>query len=174
MKKTLPTIVSLFFSLFIFAQDASFAVQLDRDTILMGNHFTVSFKLENASGQQFSPPAFENFDVIGGPNQSSSVMMVNGDVTQSIAYTYILSPKAEGRFFIDPAKIKTKSGDLFTEPLAVNIYPNPDGIIQQPRQNHQSFWDIDFFSMPQFPDIPEPPATPEPKPKKKKRKTYKL
>lgn len=179
MKKII-TIIQLISCIAIsaMAQDEGFSVRLDRDSILMGNHFQVSFILENTKVEDFTPPVFEDFDVVSGPNQSSSMMIVNGDVSQSMTYTFILQPKTEGSFFIAPAKAVTVEGDLFTEPLSVNIYPNPEGIIQNSRTRSNSLWDMNFFSMPEFPSMPDMEQRLQPKkpkePKKKKRKTYKL
>ncbi len=155
------------------SQDASFVVSAAFDTLLLGNQLEVSFKLENGNSQNFTPPVFEDFTVVGGPNMSSSMMMTNGVVNQSITYSYFLEAKEAGVFFIPPAKIETADGDIFTDPLEIIVLPNPDGIIQKVPRNTRSFgWDNDFFRMPEL----RMPATPDEKevPKKKKRKTYKL
>lgn len=175
MKKIflLTTFISL--TLVAWSQEASFSVSVQPDTLLLGNQLEVSFKLENGNSQNFTPPAFEDFTLIVGPNMSSSMMMVNGTVSQSVSYSYFLEAKEAGVFFIPPAKIETKAGDLFTEPLEIIVLPNPDGIIQKKPKNTRSFgWDNDFFGMPELrmPSMPTPEG--KPKTKKKKRKTYKL
>ena len=155
------------------SQEATFTVSAQPDTLLIGNQLQVFFKLENGKSQDFTPPDFEGFTVVAGPNVSSSMVMNNGAVSQSITYSYFLDVKEVGVFFIPPAKIATKDGDLFTEPLEIVVLPNPEGIIQKAPSSSRSFgWDSDFFRMPEsiFPSIPKE----KPTPKKKKRKTYKL
>jgi hypothetical protein len=71
----------------------SFEIQVSTDTILLGNFFEVRFLVQNAKGA-FDPPAFTDFDVVGGPNQSSSMSIVNGVSSQSSSYSYFLKPKS--------------------------------------------------------------------------------
>jgi len=173
MKKIFLLIVCFNIAMIGWGQEASFTVSVQFDTLLLGNQLQVSFKLENGNSQNFTPPVFEDFIVVAGPNMSSSMMMTNGAVSQSITYSYFLEAKEAGVFFIPPAKIETVEGDLFTEPLEVIVLPNPEGIIQKsPQRNHSFDWDSDFFRMPEFrmPNMPKEKTTP----KKKKRKTYKL
>lgn len=110
------------------AQEIVFKVEVSSDSVLMGNTFEVRFTIENAGGD-FKAPDFEGFDVISGPNTSSSFSMVNGNVTQKASYTYRLRPEREGKLYIQPATFKTKNNTLETEPLIVFIYPNPDGVM---------------------------------------------
>ncbi len=173
MKKIFLLIACLSIAMIGWGQEASFTVSVQFDTLLLGNQLQVSFKLENGNSQNFTPPVFEDFILVAGPNMSSSMVMTNGEVSQSITYSYFLEAKEAGVFFIPPAKIGTEEGDLFTEPLEVIVLPNPDGIIQKGPQNTSPFdWDTDFFRMPELrmPNMPKGKATP----KKKKRKTYKL
>lgn len=178
MKKIFLLAAFISLTLISNSQEASFTVSVQPDTLLLGNQLEVSFKLENGNSQNFTPPTFEGFMVVAGPNMSSSMMMVNGTVSQSVTYSYALEAKEAGVFFIPPAKIETEEGDLFTEPLEIIVLPNPDGIIQKkPRSTRSLGWDNDFFNMPEL-RMPSMPNVPTPKgkqkSKKKKRKTYKL
>ncbi len=155
------------FSTSIFAQDAQFTVSVSTDSILLGNYIEVSFTLENAKGSNFDIPEFEGFDVVGGPNQSSSFQMVNGTISQEISYSFYLKPRDIGTYFIPPASIETKDGFLETLPIEVMVHPNPDGIQQTPTPQQE----FRSFGFP-FENTPQPPTTPK-KPKKK-RKIYKM
>ena len=173
MKKIFLIVLCLSFAWLGFSQEATFSVFAQPDTLLLGNQLQVTFKLENGNSQDFTPPEFEGLTVVAGPNISSSMVMNNGAISQSISYSYFLDVEEVGVFFIPPAKITTEEGDLFTEPLEIVILPNPEGIIQKAPSTSRSFgWDSDFFRMPEsiFPSIPKE----KPTPKKKKRKTYKL
>ena len=173
MKKIFLIAFCLSFAGLGFSQETSFTVSAQPDTLLIGNQLQVSFKLENGNSQDFTPPEFEGFTVVAGPNISSSMVMTNGAISQSITYSYFLDVEEVGVFFIPPAKIATEEGDLFTEPLEIVILPNPEGIIQKAPSSSRSFgWDSDFFRMPELrmPSVPKEKSTP----RKKKRKTYKL
>lgn len=168
MKNLLFTIGFVLISLFTSAQEAKFSVTVNSDSVLLGNYLKVSFLLENANGSEFAPPAFENFTVVSGPNTSSSMSIVNGVVSQSISYTYYIEPSDIGSYYITPASIATEEKVLETQPVEIQVLPNPDGIIQRPQTERQPR--TGFFQP--FPSTPQPPVPP--KKKKKKRKIYRL
>jgi len=160
-----------------------FTVEVSTDSILMGNYFEVKFILENANGQNFEVPDFsENFNVLSGPNFSSSFSMVNGGMTQSQTITYYLEPRDIGSFYILPASVKAGGEVLETVPLEVLVVPNPDGIQHTPPDQMQQFqfdwgnpFDMNLDSP--FKDLqPQPEPLPEEKaaPKKKKPKTIRI
>ena len=169
-------------------QEAKLTVEVSNDSILLGNYVEVKFTIENTSVKNFEAPNFDGFNIVSGPNQSSSMMVSNGKVTQSVAYSYYIEPVEVGNYYIQPAFVDTEEGPLESMPLEVFVLDNPDGIIQQPRQNNRSnffnrsdffggdsfFGGNDFFN--DFFDARKNPLLQEEtvKPKKKKRKIYKL
>lgn len=156
-------------------KDANFTVTVSTDSILMDNYLEVTFKLENASAQAFTPPSFEGFQVLSGPNTASSMSIVNGTMTQSISYSYYLKPNDIGNYYIPPASIEADGNVLETAPLEVGVFPNPDGIQQNPSQKRSSIFeyrdpfDSDFFREFDRRRTP-PPAEPKPEEKVKKKK----
>lgn len=120
-------------SLSLRSEEVVFKVEVSTDTVLMDNYFEVKFTLENTSAS-FSPPSFSEFDIVGGPQQSSSFTMINGVVTQSATYTYYLKPRSEGVFFIDSAEIEVDGEALKTPGVEIIVLPNPEGIIENPHQ----------------------------------------
>src|SRR5581483_12403726 len=78
-----------------------FTASVSRSTVSVGEQFEVSFSVDaNASG--FEAPTFSGFDIYSGPNESTSVQFINGNVSQSITFSYILSGKAEGTYNLFP------------------------------------------------------------------------
>lgn len=168
MKNIITLLLALLFTININAQDAKLSVSIDRENVLMGNPFQVSFTLENISSRKFEVPIFNDFDIIS-TSQSSQTSIINGDISESTTFTYILAPRNEGTFYIDPITVETKDGVLETEPLEVVILANPDGIKEEIKRNDNGIGDFFFFEN----HTPIPPTTPT-QPKKKKRKVYKL
>lgn len=182
MKKVLFVCAFLACYLTVVSQDkeVNFSVKVSTDSVLLGNYIEVKFILENANISDFSPPEFEGFKLVSGPNQSSNFSMVNGKVTQSTAYTYYLEPDDIGNYFIQPASVDTGERILETMPVEIMVYPNPDGIIQNQKQPNRddffgNFFDRqddffnrrnDLFSQPRIKKDTLKP--------KKKRKVYKL
>ncbi len=184
---------AIFLSIFIFthlsnlvAQDkpAKFTVTVSTDSILMNNYFEVKFTLENAKGSNFEAPDFSpHFKVVSGPNHSTSMSIINGDVTQSMTITYYLEPQEIGAYYILPANVRTGDKVLETAPLEVVVIPNPDGIKQAlpSQQDRKQFeWGNFFdFSFPGFQEIMPQPAPKERleepvQPPKKKLKTTRI
>ncbi len=166
-----------------YAQDKPirFTVEVSTDSILMDNYFEVKFILENANGKNFEAPQFDNFNIVSGPNFSSSYSMANGEITQSMTITYYLEPKEVGAFYILPASVETGGKTLETSPLRVLVVPNPDGIKQAPkRQSRQLFDMFDsfdfgndfFFNAPRM--TPKEQPKKEEKPVEKKKKTTRI
>ncbi|MCB0589617.1 MAG: BatD family protein [Phaeodactylibacter sp.] len=180
MKKAFSSIFAfaLTFSLLSAQEDMAFKVEVSSDSILMGNYFKVSFSLESTGGDNFQPPLFEGFDIMSGPNYSSSISMINGEVSQRISYTYYLRPRDVGNYYIEPASIAVGEKILETTPVPVIVVPNPDGVIQEPEEKqefpgfNQDFWDRHAFPQPFL--QPDNPAPQPEKPMKRKRKTYKI
>ncbi len=165
MKYFIVTIL-LLFNIFAHSQESIFSVKADSDTVLFGNPIEVTFSLVNASGRNFELPKLKDFDVVGGPSQSSSMSMINGETTQSMSFTYLLQARAVGRFYIEPAAIQVGSKTLETKPIAVVVLPNPDGIRRQEKRTEQADEFKNFWNR-------RPSAPPEQKPKKE-RKIYKI
>jgi hypothetical protein len=179
--------IAFFASAFLLSASAQekpikFTVQVSTDSILLGNYFEVKFTLENANGKNFEAPDFnEHFNVVSGPNFSTSMSMVNGDMTQSMTITYYLEPKETGAFYLLPASVEAGGKIIETAPLEVLVVPNPDGIKQTPPRKMESFqfnWGSPFdgnfdFSFPELRELPPPPAkeTPQTTPKKKRKTT---
>ena len=164
------------------AQDnISFTVEVSSDSILMGNMVSVVFTVEG-KGDDFQAPFFKEFDLVSGPNVSSSFSMFNGTSSQKTAYTYYLKPREVGSYYIEPASVAVDGEILETMPIPIMVVPNPEGIIQEPEQQQPMPFgrDFDMFNMDEFPwpdfpsfDFDVKPYSP-PKETKPKRKTYKL
>jgi hypothetical protein len=136
----------------VFTQETTFTVNVNNDSILLGNRFSVTFSLQNGQAEDYSFPEFAGFVKVGGPNMSSQMNIINGTVNQSEQYTYFLEAHEVGDYYIEPASVKVGDHYLETPPLLVSVFPNPEGIIQSPpapsRRNSpfgDNFFNQDFF-----------------------------
>ena len=156
MKKAILIVVSIFAALqAAVAQEVDFRLELSSDTVLLGNVVVARFVLDNAEGGDFQAPAFDGFDVVSGPNMTSSFSMINGEVSQQVAYAFFLRPRDIGNYYIEPAAIRVRDDVLETEPLLLIVLPNPDGILEDPepfgrpfRFHFDGFDGIDGFDLP--------------------------
>ncbi len=107
-----------------FAQEATFTATVDKNPVSQGDQFTLSFTLNNTGmggGKTLKFPDLGHFNIVSGPSQSSRVQMINGAVSSSMIYSYLLLPKEVGKFTIGVASIEM-GGKLFeTKPIALEV-----------------------------------------------------
>jgi hypothetical protein len=121
MKKIL-IILFLFLPLHIFAQ--SFVASVGQTTVAENQHFEVSFTFsgKNINGvKNFKPPTFRNFLVLSGPNQSTSIQIINGVQSASLSYNYIIQAKRIGTFSIGTASLEYNGEAFKTKPIEITI-----------------------------------------------------
>jgi hypothetical protein len=117
MKKYLHLILLLGY-LQSFAQE--FTATVNKNRLSVGEQFQLSFVL-NASGSGFRSPSLQDFQVLGGPNQSSSMSWINGNVSQQYSYTYYLAPKREGKIVIGSASIQANGKTITSRPITLEV-----------------------------------------------------
>ena len=112
----------LFFALnclFISAQ-VKFDATVSKNKLGLNERLRVDFVM-NQNGDNFSPPDFENFQIIGGPNQSISTKYVNGERSFSKTYSYFLQPLRKGSLRIKQASIEIDGEEYKSLPIEVII-----------------------------------------------------
>ena len=106
---------------YVISQSAQFRVEVDAKQIPLGSYVDVEFILENYEAKNFIPPSFKDFDVIAGPNRSSSMSIVNGKVTKKQSYSYSLQPKKTGEFKIGKASVQTSLGKMYSKEIYIKV-----------------------------------------------------
>jgi hypothetical protein len=94
--------------------------------VSMGEPFRINFELNTKPERDtFEGPSFEGFEILAGPQSStsSSTQWVNGKTTSSYAYTitYVLMPQRKGTFTIGAASIEAKKRRYSTQPIAIEV-----------------------------------------------------
>jgi len=69
----------------------NFEAKVSKNKLALNERLRIDFVM-NENGDNFTPPNFENFQIIGGPNQSIKTSYVNGEQSFSITYSYFLKP----------------------------------------------------------------------------------
>jgi len=107
-------------------QAVKFLASADRTSIGMGEQVEVNFQLEGTqSGSNFTPPDFRDWVVLSGPNQSTNLQMINGAVSASVTWGYVLQPRREGDLTVGPAGVEAKGGRLTTAAITVRVGKAP-------------------------------------------------
>jgi BatD DUF11 like domain len=99
----------------------TFTASTDAKQVPVGEVFEVKFTLQNAQGQGFRAPNFGDFSVVGGPNQMNSMTTINGAMSSSESYSYVLQGKKEGVFTIGSATINAKGQAQRSFPITINV-----------------------------------------------------
>lgn len=102
-------------------QAQKFVAFANKNQVSVGEVFQVSFRLENAKASNISYPDFNGFDVMGGPNTSQSMQIVNGQVSQSVTYSYYLRPKKVGKITVAPASTTVNGETLTTNSVTIEV-----------------------------------------------------
>ena len=110
----------LIFSFNLLAGQVSFNAKVSKKTLGINERLQIDFSM-NEDGDNFIPPSFENFKVVGGPSQSISNSWINGERTYSKTYTYFLAPKKRGSFNIGQASIEVKDVIYKTSPIKIDV-----------------------------------------------------
>ncbi|MDQ3050967.1 MAG: BatD family protein [Bacteroidota bacterium] len=111
-----------------------FTATVSKNPVAANEQFKLSYEL-SANGSSFRPPALNDFLVLSGPNQSTSMQYSNGNMSQSITLSYILQPKKEGTFKIEPATIESGGKIILSNMVSVNVAKATAQGTQQGNQN---------------------------------------
>jgi hypothetical protein len=154
--KALVLILGILHCVTINAQEdknISVSVQISFDTIVLEEQFEVKYTLKNSKVlSPFETPDFKGFNLVAGPMTSQTTSIINGDMSQSVTYTFLLICNHLGTYYIPSASIETEQGTLNTDELEVTVVDK----LKTPREQNPSnaylspFQDDSFFNAPFF------------------------
>ena len=104
----------------IASAQVNFDAKVSKNKLGVNERLRVDFEM-NQDGDNFNPPDFAGFTVVGGPNQSVSNSWINGKRSFKKTYTYFLSPKKRGSFTISQATINIKDQIYKTTPIKIQV-----------------------------------------------------
>ena len=130
MKFYISIFISLL-SLSILAQEAELKVKVSKNKLGLNQRLRIDFSVNKQGADNFTPPDFKDFRVIQGPSQSVSQSWINGKVSFSQSYSYILKPKRRGELIISPANIKYRGKTLNSKMMKIVVL-NPVEIPDNP------------------------------------------
>lgn len=107
-----------------------------KSTVSFGERFQISFTLNN-NGSNFRAPSFAGFDILSGPNQSTSMQFNGSAMSQSLTYSFVLTATKEGTFTIPPAKIKVNGTEIESNELKITVVKGAATAQQNTQQNNR-------------------------------------
>ena len=123
MGKSKALLVLFFFFLgasFHLKAQVTFDAKVSKKILGLNERLRVDF-IMNENGDNFVSPAFTNFLVVSGPQQSVNRSWVNGVSSFSKTYTYFLTPKSKGTFILGQAEITINEEVYKTFPIEIEV-----------------------------------------------------
>jgi hypothetical protein len=117
--KRILFIVLLIVNANLFGQ-VQFEAKVSKASLGINERLRIDFMM-NEDGDNFIPPAFDGFRIVGGPNQSVSYQWINGRKSFDKTYSYYLMPLKKGIFTIKSASIEINGEIYKTNPVKINV-----------------------------------------------------
>lgn len=111
------------------ADDVTVRAGIEPSTVEVGGQAVLTVEVEGKFRRSVSPelPALPDFDVYeAGTSQNFSFL--NGQVHSSIVFTYMLSPRKEGTFRIEPIRLSLGDKQYTANPVVVTVTAAGAGI----------------------------------------------
>jgi hypothetical protein len=116
-------LLSMFFiGINLYAQQ--FKSSADKTTVGQNEKFQVYFEFSGGDYNKvknFRAPNFEGLKVLSGPNQATSMQFINGQMSASITYSYIVVGVKLGTYKIESASIYYEDKVFNSEPISITI-----------------------------------------------------
>ena len=114
----------LFFLFFLFAfytlSGQSIRINAPK-SVQVGEAFQIAVEVDGADLDQLQLPDFTGFDVVGGPMRSSSVSIINGQMSKTASLGYELMAIKAGTFTIGSASVMINGKKLSSKPVTITV-----------------------------------------------------
>ncbi|MDY0081820.1 MAG: BatD family protein [Ignavibacteriaceae bacterium] len=117
-------LLTIFITLVQFSAAQTFTATVDNNTVAENERFQLNFIFEGKdlnALKNFSPPSFNNFKVLSGPNQSTSMQIINGVSSSSLTLSYVILSNTIGTFTIGSASIQYDGQTFTTSPIKISV-----------------------------------------------------
>ncbi len=120
LKLYISLLISLI-TLTINAQESALKAAVSKNKLGVNQRLRVQFSTSKQGADNFKAPNFKNFKIVGGPSQSVSQSLINGKLSFSKSYTYIIQPKRKGEYSIPSATIEINGKTVSSKPVRVIV-----------------------------------------------------
>jgi hypothetical protein len=105
------------------AQDVQIEATVSKNKVSQDEQFEYKVEVKGASVSLPNPeiPPLEGLLVLSGPMSSTSVQIINGKMSQSKSFTYILQAQNLGKVTIDPATIVVNGNQIASNKIEIEV-----------------------------------------------------
>lgn len=117
--------VIIFFAIFISlvnAQEPRFTATISKNPISVGERAQIIFSVNDA-GSNFRAPDFAGLRILSGPNQSTSMSIVNGNMSREYSFSFFVEATKEGTYHINPATVTVNGKQIKSNSLKIEVMP---------------------------------------------------
>ena len=132
-KKSIILVVFLFSA--SFAQDVKLTATVSSSVMTVDDRFEYSVEVSGKSTSlpDVEYPDFNDFYVLSGPNSSTSIQFMNGSMTSSKTLSFVMQPRAKGKFTIGKATINLNGKTYESKEITITVQKG-SARPQQPQQ----------------------------------------
>ncbi len=137
------------------AGQVKFTTVVSSQDVSKGEYLQVEFVVENAKQiDDMTPPEFRGFHVAQGPIQSSGMSIVNGNMSQYKALSFVLEPEKTGKFTIGGALAIVDGKHMQSNAVVITVHPGAGSSSKgaNPAPGNASPFNSPFFQ----PSMPDP------------------
>ncbi len=141
----LTVFLLVFFCRHAFCSEIFVEANVSQDTVGIEDNFIYSVKVEsgdNATDFNIITPSFEKFDLVS-TSKSTSLSIINGEVTRGTIYNYILKARETGVFTIDESSLEYSGKSYKTRPVRVTV--KEGSLAKSPGGRQSPFFSPDPF-----------------------------
>ncbi|MCB9058412.1 MAG: protein BatD [Calditrichae bacterium] len=128
-----------FLPILLMAQDVSIKAFVSRNQVTTDERIQYSVEVSGSTNNlpDVNFPDMNDFYVLSGPNQSTSIQFINGAMTSSKTLSFYLKPRREGQLKLGKASIEIDGKKLESNEVIVTAgKPDPNAVAQQKSQQN--------------------------------------
>ncbi|MDD5772602.1 MAG: BatD family protein [bacterium] len=112
-------------SIRVIAQEISISARVDNKEITLDEMIILTIDINGNERSIPDPklPQLKEFDVYSS-GRSQSISIINGAMSASTSFNYVLAPKKEGKFVIGPVEVPFGKKIYKTEPISIEVLPS--------------------------------------------------
>ncbi|MCI0330310.1 MAG: BatD family protein [candidate division Zixibacteria bacterium] len=109
----------------VFGQGLNFSAAVDKDRLEIGDQLTLTLTV-TGNVQKIPEPKVKNVGdfALYASGRSQNITFVNGVVTSTTQFNFVLVPKKAGTFTVGPAELEIGGKLLQTSPISVTVLPS--------------------------------------------------
>jgi hypothetical protein len=95
--------------------------EVDARRVGIDDRVELTITVDGQLQEEVALPALRNLQVAGGPSVSTQISLVNGALSQTKTYTYLLQPVLVGKAEVGPVRARLAGGERTAPPIPIEV-----------------------------------------------------